>query len=89
MKGKIRTRICPKNRTRYFTDSGVIGSKEFVAIDGQRLTHLILHKIRFLRGDLVGLGAGIKGCINRIGRHHFHNPVQGTQNHQLFPLFCL
>jgi len=31
-------------RTRYFTDSGIIGSKEFVAINYQRFKHLFHSK---------------------------------------------
>jgi REP element-mobilizing transposase RayT len=33
-----------KYRTRYFTDSGIIGSKEFVAINYQRFKHLFYSK---------------------------------------------
>jgi hypothetical protein len=32
------------NRTQYFTDSGVIGSKEFVAKNYQRFKHLFYSK---------------------------------------------
>jgi hypothetical protein len=32
------------NRTRYFTDSGIIGSKEFVAENFQRFKHLFHSK---------------------------------------------
>ena len=31
-------------RTRYFTDSGIIGSKEFVSINYQRFKHLFASK---------------------------------------------
>jgi putative transposase len=31
-------------RTRYFTDSGIIGSKEFVSINYQRFKHLFHSK---------------------------------------------
>ena len=33
-----------KYRTRYFTDSGIIGSKEFVAENYQRFKHLFYSK---------------------------------------------
>jgi putative transposase len=33
-----------RHRTRYFTDSGIIGSKEFVSENYQRFKHLFLSK---------------------------------------------
>ena len=46
-------------RTRYFTDSGIIGSKEFVSINYQRFKHLFYSKhekkpkpIKGLEGDV-------------------------------------
>jgi len=33
-----------RHRTRYFTDSGIIGSKEFVATNYQRFKHLFYSK---------------------------------------------
>jgi hypothetical protein len=33
-----------RHRTRYFTDSGIIGSKEFVAENYQRFKHLFYSK---------------------------------------------
>ena len=37
-----------------------------------------MHDVRLLRGHRNRTGVGIRECINRFRRHHFHNPAHGT-----------
>ncbi len=41
---ELSKRDCFRYRTRYFTDSGIIGSKEFVSANYQRFKHLFYSK---------------------------------------------
>ena len=41
---KISRVDCFQYRTRYFTDSGIIGTKEFVSVNYQRFKHLFYSK---------------------------------------------
>jgi hypothetical protein len=42
-------------RTRYFTDSGIIGSKEFVSVHYQRFKHLFVSKHKKIPKPIEGL----------------------------------
>jgi hypothetical protein len=44
-------------RTRYFTDSGIIGSKEFVTAHYQRFKHLFVSKHKKIPKPIEGLSA--------------------------------
>ena len=44
-----------RNRTRYFTDSGIIGTKEFVSINYQRFNYIFMSKREKIPKAVAGL----------------------------------
>ena len=54
-----------RHRTRYFTDSGIIGSKEFVTTNYQRFKHLFYSKHEKKPKPIKGIGGDV--FVEEIG----------------------
>jgi hypothetical protein len=53
--GATRYLIDADYRTRYFTDSGIIGTKEFVSVNYQRFKDIFMSKRKKIPKAVVGL----------------------------------